>query len=65
MTNADMIRNLTNEELAETYVEKVKVNDPNAVYKHVYFAKHSSNMFCSREKALKAELNWLEQEVPE
>ena len=61
MTNAERIRNLTDKELAETYI-----------YSDSFFSNFESGicyrsihggMSCRREEVIKEELEWLKSEV--
>lgn len=64
MTNADKIRNMSDEELAETYVDFFcygGVLNQAIAYK----TKHTHQAFSEEKYAIKAELEWLKSEVEE
>lgn len=62
MTNADKIRNMSDEELAETLIDRIDI-----------YCKDEGEMWIGdfwgirhiKDSALKAELEWLQQEVKE
>ena len=61
MTNADRIREMTNEELAEQFVcSYMSIVDGEAY--PIYEAVHEGCQYETREDAEKAELEWLESE---
>lgn len=60
MTNADKIRNMTDEELAELLL--VDAYEHGAEYGYVgHFEKHTH----SKEEAIQLELDWLREETTE
>lgn len=62
MTNADKIRNMSDEELAETYINVVSY-DTAVGYEEAYQSKHSYPLWENKNDAIKAELEWLQSEV--
>ena len=58
MTNADKIRNMSDEELAETYINVVKFASPFG-YQEVYNPKHSNELWLDKSGAIEFELEWL------
>lgn len=64
MTNAEKIRSMSDYELAETYINVLDFNAPLSSEK-IYQSKHSGEIFCEKEDAIKTELEWLRKECEE
>lgn len=64
MTNAEKIRRMTDEELAETYVDFYCYG---GVLNQAigYKTKHTGQAFSKEEDAIKVELEWLKKEAEE
>ena len=62
MTNAEKIRNLSNYELAETYINVLELRSPEG-HRVSYQSKHFGQIFYVKEEAIKAELDWLGKDV--
>ena len=54
MTNAEKIRNLSNYELAETYINVLELRSPEG-HRVSYQSKHFGQIFYVKEEAIKAE----------
>lgn len=64
MTNADRIRNMSDEELAEAIIENMDCNDFCKHYCEYYNGLYCEfNHVCTEEFAIKNALNWLQKEV--